>query len=199
MKYFIFFISLFLISSLNIANAQNTKARFGILLKNGDEHTRIKSNDRAKVNDKFKIVIQALNDSYNYVLYSDGSETMLLNSKKQLKLRNNEKLVLPGKNDYYEFDEQNNKAFLYVINSKSAVKDIENLFSSGNTVSSSKWKIVEDKLVKQIKSDLNDNSDQPISIAGNVRSLEDDKIDKLLQTFSDKKMIFKKYQVEIKK
>jgi len=198
MKYFVLILTAFLIS-LNISNAQTTKARFGILLKNGDEHTRIKSNDRAKVSDKFKIVIQALNDSYNYVLYSDGSETTLLNSKKQLKLKNNDRLVLPGKNDYYEFDEQNSKAFLYVINSKTAVKDIENLFASGNTVSCAKWKSIEDKIVKQIKSDLNDNSDQPISIAGNVRSLEEDKMDRLLQTFSDKKMIFKKYQIEIKK
>jgi len=198
MKYIIFLITVFFLSS-GLTSGQSTKARFGILLKNGDQHTRIKSNDRAKVNDKFKIVIQALNDSYNYVLYSDGTETLLLNSKKQSKLKTNDRLILPGKSDYYEFDDQNSNAFLYVINSKKPVKEIDNLFASGNSVSSTKWKAVEDKIIKSIKSDLNDNSDQPISIAGNVRSLEDDKLDKLLQTFSDKKMIFKKYQIEIKK
>ena len=71
---FVIFFSFWVCNDLN---AQTTKANIGIILKKGNEHSRIKSVDRARANDQFKIVVVPLNDSYNYVLYSDGSEAPL--------------------------------------------------------------------------------------------------------------------------
>lgn len=195
----VYFLSAFFFFTVFNFGQNEVKTKMALLLKKNDDFVRLKANDRIKVNDKFFIVVQPLSDSYNYVIFTEGNETSLLNNLKDVKIKKNNKLILPSNSDYFQFDGNSSNAEFNIISSSKSLAEIDNLFKTSSTIETDKWKKVEEKLVKDNKVNLNDDSDSPISIAGNVRSIDSKEIDKHLLTFSDKKLILKKYKLEIKK
>lgn len=195
----VYFLSAFFFFTVFNFGQNEVKTKMALLLKKNDDFVRLKANDRIKVNDKFFIVVQPLSDSYNYVIFTEGNETSLLNNLKDVKIKKNNKLILPSNSDYFQFDGNSSNAEFNIISSSKSLAEIDNLFKTSSTIETDKWKKVEEKLVKDNKVNLNDDSNSPISIAGNVRSIDSKEIDKHLLTFSDKKLILKKYKLEIKK
>lgn len=195
----VYFLSAFFFFTVFSFGQNEVKTKMALLLKKNDDFVRLKANDRIKVNDKFFIVVQPLSDSYNYVIFTEGNETSLLNNLKDVKIKKNNKLILPSNSDYFQFDGNSSNAEFNIISSSKSLAEIDNLFKTSSTIETDKWKKVEEKLVKDNKVNLNDDSNSPISIAGNVRSIDSKEIDKHLLTFSDKKLILKKYKLEIKK
>lgn len=179
--------------------AQNVKAKVAVMLKSKDQILRLKSSDRVKVGDEIRIFVQPETDCFVYVLFSDSKETNLLNYRSSsYKLKKDSKLTLPSNSEFYQFDDKSNKSTLVIYCSQNQIYEIENAFKDIACIENKKWKETEILLAKNNKINLNTKSDKPISIAGNVRSLNDDFQNKL-QLFSDDKVIIKKFDIEIKK
>jgi hypothetical protein len=201
MKIFPFLLVSLLIIFFSTGLAQQAKiqANIGLLKKSGDKITRIKTNDRAMVGDQMRIFIQPLQDSYLYVIYSDGINTHLLTTKEtETNIKKNKVLLLPSDTEFYVFDDKSKNGFVTIICSSTPVSDIESNFKGKSELKHKEWAILEAKLTKEFKTDLHKKSDKPISIAGNVRGMNDD-FRNQLQTFSDEKVIMKKFTLEIKK
>jgi hypothetical protein len=192
---------LFLVCALLIVNLfpQEVKSKIGVMLKSGDQINRLKTIDRAKVGDQLRIFVQPQTECYVYVIFSDTKESNLLNFKTGgYKIKKESKLTLPSSNEYYEFDNQSTKAYLTIFCSPSSLNELENLFKNKSSIEHKKWIEAENLITKNNQINLNNKTEKPISIAGNVRSLNDDFQNKL-QLFSDKKLILKRFEIEIKK
>lgn len=201
MKNFLFLLIpvLIIFSRNGLAQQAKIQANIGLLKKSGDKITRIKTNDRALVGDQMRIFIQPMQDSYIYVIYSDGITSNLLTSKEpETILKKNKVLLLPSDTEFYVFDDKSNKGIVTLICSSTPLTDIESNFKGKTELKHKDWVNLEKKLTKELKVDLHKKSDKPISIAGNVRGMNDD-FRNQLQTFSDDKVIMKKFTLEIKK
>ena len=172
------------------------KAKIAILHKAGEEYTSLRSKDRLKAGEMIRIFILPQNNCYVYVIHSDDKESALLYSDKAKAFKDT--LMLPSASEYYIFDDQSPTAKITILCSLEKIQDIEKLFDKKETNSLSGWNKVEMKLVKESKKELNEVSDKPFPIAGNVSAINEDFLEQIL-TFTGNKLLIRKYELEIKK
>ena len=191
-------ISLFLFfSPLFHADSKDTiKAKIAILHKAGDEYTSLRNKDRLKAGEMIRIFILPLSNCYVYVVHTDNKESVLLFSEKAKAIKDT--LLLPSASEYYVFDAESPDAKITVLCSLDKIDDIEKLFKGKESGSVSKWNTLEAKLLKENKKDLNETSDKPFPLAGNVSAVNEDFLEQIL-TFAGNKMLIRKYELEIKK
>ena len=172
------------------------KVKIAILHKAGDAYTSLRSKDRLKAGEMIRIFILPLNNCYVYVVHSDNKESVLLYGDKAKAVKDT--LMLPSPSEYYIFDDQSPTAKITILCSLDKIKDIENLFDKKESSNVGDWNKVEMKLIKDSKKELNELSDKPFPIAGNVSAVNEDFIEKIL-TFEGNKLLIRKYELEIKK
>jgi hypothetical protein len=176
------------------------KAKIAILHKSGEIYNPLKTKDRIKAGEMLRIFILPANlpkaDCFVYVVHSGAKESFLL-CKTQLKSQK-DTLLLPNPDDYYIFDEAGVKEKITVFCSTKKITEIEKLFVTSELVPSSFWNDIETKLITLNKSNLNENSDKPFPLAGNVSAVNEDFIE-TMQLFVGKDMLIRKYEIEVKK
>ena len=176
--------------------ADTVKAKIAILHKAGEIYNPLKTKDRLKAGEMLRVFVLPVNDCFVYVVHSDEKESFLL-CKSVLKSRQ-DTLLLPNPEDYYIFDEPGVKERITIFCSLKKINEIEIFFSKSETASSGLWNDIETKLIGLNKSRLNENSDKPFPIAGNVSAVNEDFID-AMQMFVGKDMLIRKYEIEVKK
>ncbi len=182
-----------------IAQQSKVQANIGLLKQSGTKVNRLKTNDRVSVGDQMRIFVQPLQDSYIYVIFSDGITAHFLNGKESEKrIKKNKMLLLPSDTEFYVFDDKSSKGYVTIVCSPVSLEEIETAFKNEQELKHKDWTNLETNLTKNLKADLHKKSDKPISIAGNVRGMNDD-FRNQLQTFSDEKVIMKKFTLEVKK
>ena len=194
----ILFIALLIFAQPHLySNPKDTiKAKIAILHKAGDEYTSLRNKDRLKAGEMIRIFILPLNNCYVYVVHSDDKESVLLYGDKVKALKDT--LILPSPSEYYVFDDQSPTAKITILCSFDKINDIEKLFDKKESNNLSAWNKVELKLVKENKKELNEVSDKPFPIAGNVSAVNEDFLEQIL-TFVGNKILIRKYELEIKK
>lgn len=184
--------------SENISAQDKIQIKVGIFQKIGEESIRLKSKDRLKINDEFRIYISPLEAVYVYAIFSDQKSSYLLNAEETKSVWKKDQLVaLPSDSEYYQIDTGTEKCKVTIICSKNKLNSLVKLFSSENVAERKKWDI-EEKKYKTDDLDLNDSSDKPFVIAGNVRGEESEILNKL-QLVKGKSTLIKTYEFEIKK
>ncbi len=173
------------------------KAKIAILHKSGENYTRLKSSDRLFAGDLMRIFVLPLNDCYAYIIHSDNEgATILYDGTK--KMFRQDTLMLPSSSEYYTFDAKSPRAKITIICSLNKIPDIDKLFKDKQEVNNSFWNKVESKVFAENIKDLNDKSDKPFSIAGNVSAINEDFLEQQI-TFTGNNMLIRKYDIEIKK
>ncbi len=197
----LFITSLLVISLLTgfTVNSPGTviKAKIGVMKKSGDDIKKAKSNDNALAGDEVRVFIVPDNDCYVYVVFNDGKNAMLLSAKY---VSAKKALILPGEKNFYKFDKNSKTGEFYVYCSSEKMGEIDKLFKGKNSINSSDWKTVSSKIENENKESVSDDSDKPITMAGNVRgaNVSNEQFQKTLQSFSGKSMIIKKYIFNVK-
>ena len=189
---------LLIISGVLAAQDNLTKVKVGIVDKTGNKTSTLKLRDRVKSGDELSIYVQPMQKSYVYVLCVDDKEVSLLNASKKFLVEKDKLMVLPSESESYKTDDLSPKMSIMVICDKAAVKEIENLFKSKQSVSASQWAAVEKTIAGKSKSGIKDNSGKPITIAGNVRGVNADIVAQL-PAFSAEGKLIRKYDIEVKK
>ncbi len=178
---------------------EGLKLKIGVLRKSGDKITMMKSNDRVKAGDQLRILIQTVNEAYVYAVLVDEKEVTLLNHDKvKSKLAKNKTTFLPSENEFYQVDGNSAKMDILVVGSETPIEQIRNLFASKEVIAKDKWKSYESKLIQETKSNLNQATEKPFHMAGNVRGSNDNYI-KNLPVLQGKGKLLRKYEVEVKK
>ncbi|MCP4022184.1 MAG: DUF4384 domain-containing protein [Desulfobacteraceae bacterium] len=193
-------ISLFFLNSgTSFAQSSLIRAKIGIQISSGEKLKLAKSRDRLKTGDLIRIVIHPEKASYIYVIYSDKNIVSLLSMVEQ-KIKSST-LVLPSVNDYYQIDGKSSFETFAIIISSKGISEIQSIFQSNPTIE--KWSLLEQELKQKSKIKLNEKSDAPFAIAGNVRGgISSDptkSVLKDLKIFSGNGMIVKKYEFKVKK
>ncbi len=176
--------------------ADSVKARIAILHKAGEIYNPLKTKDRLKAGEMIRIFVIPDNDCYVYAIHTGDKESFLLCKSKLTTKKDT--LILPSKDDYYVFDEGGVKEKITIFCSSKKVEDIEKLFKESELISSSSWNDIEKKLITLNKSDLNETSDKPFPLAGNVSSTNEDFMQSM-PLFVGDDMLIRKYEIEIKK
>jgi hypothetical protein len=172
------------------------KAKIAILHKAGEIYNPLKTKDRLKAGEMLRVFVLPVKDCFVYVVHTGDKEAFLL-CKTQLKA-DKDTLLLPNSDDYYVFDEGGIKERITVLCSAKKINEIEKLFNKTELVPSKSWNEVETKLISMNKSDLNENSDKPFPLAGNVSAVNEDFIE-TMQLFVGKDLLIRKYEIEVKK
>ena len=176
------------------------KAKIAILHKAGEIYNSLKTKDRLRAGEMLRVFVLPANppgaDCFVYVVHSGSKESFLL-CKTQLKSKQ-DTLLLPNSDDYYIFDEAGVKERITIFCSAKKINEIEKLFAMSELAPSSSWNEVETKLIALNKSNLNETSDKPFPLAGNVSAVNDDFIESM-QLFVGKDMLIRKYEIEVKK
>ncbi len=191
---------LFNFSLFGFAPNDTVKAKIAILHKAGEIYNPLKTKDRLRAGEMLRIFVLPANppgaDCFVYVVHTGNKESFLL-CKTQLKAKK-DTLILPNQDDYYVFDEAGIKERITIFCSAKKINEIEKLFAKSELAPSSSWNDIETKLIALNKSNLNENSDKPFSLAGNVSAVNEDFIE-TMQLFVGKDMLIRKYEIEVKK
>lgn len=195
-----FLVVLILLPHAAQAQQEEVSAHIGILLLLGnDQHKPMKTNDRAFAGDKIRVFVKPAWDSYVYVVNSDDNTSTLLNGgKESFALPYKTLMTLPSEEEWYVFDDQSSQSVTTVVVAHSPLPAVEALFGDSITVSLAEWQELEAQLMDDSTEDLTEQTDKPISIAGNVRSLNED-FAKKLRSYTAKNVLVKKYVAAIKK
>lgn len=172
------------------------KAKIAILHKAGEIYNPLKTKDRLKAGEMLRVFVLPAKDCFVYVVHSGDNESFLL-CQTQLKAKK-DTLLLPNPEDYYIFDEAGIKERITIFCSAKRINEIEKLFAKSELAPSSSWNDIETKLLALNKLNLNENSDKPFSLAGNVSAVNEDFIE-TMQSFVGKDMLIRKYEIEVKK
>ncbi len=175
------------------------RAKIGIQINSLKKNKLAKSRDRLKPGDLLRIYVHPEKASYIYIIYSDGQDISLLSMIEQKILSSS--LVLPSVNEYYEIDGKSNVERFTIICSPKEIVEITQFFKSNPSFEN--WEPLEQTLEEKSKIQLNDKSDIPFAIAGNVRSgLSPDQnssMVKKLKIFTGNYMVVKKYEFRVAK
>ncbi|MCF8268087.1 MAG: DUF4384 domain-containing protein [Ignavibacteriales bacterium] len=193
---------LILAISLKTISAQEItdkiKVKMGVMVHSGNKFERLKSKDKLAPGDEFRIFLQPLQDAYLYVIITDENESTLLTPTVQKQsFKANKMVYLPSEAEYYSFDNKSKNPGIAIICSGKRNTQIEKLFASGTSIESSKWQAFETKLETE-KQDVDEKSDKPFVIAGNVRAANDDFMNQMYM-LSGKDILLKTYDLQIKK
>ncbi len=178
---------------------QNIRAKIGVQISSSGKSKLAKSRDRLKSGDLLRIYVHPEKASYIYVVYSDKKDISLLSMTQQRILSSS--LVLPSVNEYYEIDGASKFERFTIICSPKEINEIPHFFDSNPSFK--KWEALEKELDDKSKIQLNEKSDTPFAIAGNVRGgISPDQgssLVKKLKIFTGKSMVVRKYEFKIKK
>jgi hypothetical protein len=176
--------------------SDSVKAKIAILHKAGDNYSSLRSKDRLRAGEMLRIFIEPVNECYVYVVHADIKEATLLYGDDSPAV--NKILLLPSENDYYVFDDSSPEERIIVFCSVMKSAEFEKLFNKKETISRKEWNKFETRILKEHKKQLNDKTDKPFPIAGNVSALNDEFLDQV-QTFVGKNVLIRKFEFEIKK
>jgi hypothetical protein len=176
--------------------SDSIKAKIAILHKAGDSYSSLRSKDRLRAGEMLRIFVQPINKSFIYVVHADIKEATLLYRNDNPVI--NEILLLPSSNDFYVFDDSSPEAKIIIFCSAKRSNELEKLFLNKESISRNEWNKFEKNILKEHKKYLNDKTDKPFPIAGNVSSVNDEFLDQV-QTFVGKNIVIRKYELEIKK
>lgn len=172
------------------------KTKVGIFTTNKGKQVTLKSNDKLKVGDMFRIYLKCFSPQYNYIIYVDNKSAKLLNFSQFNKMNSEDKtLILPSVEEAYKVDATNPSIKIFVISSKKSFDEIKNKFEQSK-IDLDSWKDFEQELIKKQKN-LTNSSDKPFSIAGNVRGVEE--IFNQLPLLTNRELIIRTYEIEVKK
>jgi hypothetical protein len=176
--------------------SDSVHAKIAILHKAGDLYNPLRAKDRLKAGEMLRVFVLPEKDCFVYVIHTGKSESFLLcNTKLKAK---QDTLFLPNHDDYYIFDEGGVKERITVFCSAKKIKEIDDAFSKTELIKSNTWNQLETKLITRNKADLNEDSDKPFPLAGNVSSVNEDFIESM-PLFVGTDMLIRKYEIEVKK
>lgn len=193
MKYLLLFIFF-----VPFINAQEITVGIGVMHKEKSLVSRLKTFDRARAGDEIRIFVKPKTDSYVYVVSYDDEQAFLLNpdySTQQMDAGH--LLILPSDEDFYVFDSNEEKSNITVLCSYEPLNSVTSLFNEEALASADGWKEMEDDLVDAAKTDLSEEPDKPVSMAGNVRVINNN-FENKLQYFTDDTLIIKRYIISVK-
>lgn len=195
------FLSALLVISiiLPISAQSRVSAKIGIQIRSSGKVFRAKAKHRITSDDKLRIYVLPEEDSFVYFFHTDKKMVNLLHIesyKGHTKKKN--PIILPiHKNESYQFDGTSQTESFIIVCSPFEISEVSELLSSGN-IPYSEWNVLEKKLSRKSNIDISDTGEDPISIAGNVRSLEDPFL-KMMPTFSGESLLIKKYEFKVRK
>jgi hypothetical protein len=178
------------------APGDTVKAKIAVLHKAGEMYNPLKSKDRLKAGEMLRIFVLPEKSCYVYAVHTGDKESFLL-CKAKLDSKK-DTLVLPNPDDYYTFDEGGIKEKIIIFCSAEKITEIENIFKDSELINRNAWNETETKLIALNKSNLNETSDKPFPLAGNVSSVNADFIE-TMPLFVGQDMIIRKYEIEVKK
>jgi hypothetical protein len=193
------FIVLLILNPFDAVFAQTgVKTKIGIMMLSGNKVQRVKSNDRAFVGDKFRVFVKPLVNGHVYVVYTDSGESLLLNhGSSNFTIDADHTLILPDEENFYAFDDNSSNAVIDVYVSSGKLDMLETAFGTMKLPSST-YEGIKNDIVNRVKTEVRDETEESIVMAGNVRGINQD-FGKKLQTFSDSEIVLKQYHIEIKK
>jgi|SRR5690554_4094636 len=176
--------------------SDTVKAKIAVLHKTGEIYNPLKTRDRLKAGEMLRIFVLPEKDCFVYTIHTGEKESFLL-CKAKLSA-GKDTLILPTPEDYYVFDEGGVKEKITILCSKNKIDEVEKLFKDSEIIKSDNWNSTEEKIIAMNKENLNESSDKPFPLAGNVSSVNSDFIESM-QSFIGKDVLIRKYEIEIKK
>lgn len=162
--------------------------------------------------DKFKIMFEAEDRCYFYILFKGSDEkTLVLYPKKFESNRHlaieNESTFLPSKYDWFTLDEKTGKETLYVLVSPETLPEIESLLEQYYSASSESRDRVGQLIVNFIDKKESFNrpliakAEKPIQIGGAIRSLSssalpENEISKFTEEITVEEFFIRTYSIE---
>lgn len=179
---------------------QLVHAKVAIQVVSNGKVTTARSKDKLAKGDKLRLYIEPQEEMFLYVVHTDQNATGLLAKTNTSATAASELVVLPSESEYYEIDGNSSFEQITIICAKKRQSKIEALFSE-NAPSLAAWQETELALLQQYQIDLNESTDKPFGIAGNVRNLGDESssiIEQMIM-YSGKSMVIKRYEFRVKK
>ena len=179
---------------------QLVHAKVAIQVVSNGKVTTARSKDKLAKGDKLRLYIEPQEEMFLYVVHTDQNATGLLAKTNTSATAASELVVLPSESEYYEIDGNSSFEQITIIFAKKRQPKIEALFSE-NAPSLAAWQETELALLQQYQIDLNESTDKPFGIAGNVRNLGDESssiIEQMIM-YSGKSMVIKRYEFRVKK
>lgn len=177
-------------------------AKLGIQIISQSEMRRARSQDRLLQGDKIRVFIEPQFDAFVYVVHSDGTTASLLTplQSNMSKTAAGIRLILPSAGEYYQVDGASRTERLTIICSSARQPEIEALFRTEGA-SHQSWVASEKRLLQANKIEMNEMTEKPIPIAGNVRDLEqtNDFFATGLVSYSGKESVIKLYRFRVQK
>ena len=149
---------------------QLVHAKVAIQVVSNGKVTTARSKDKLAEGDKLRLYIEPQEEMFLYVVHTDQNATGLLAKTNTSATAASELVVLPSESEYYEIDGNSSFEQITIICAKKRQPKIEALFSE-NAPSLAAWQETELALLQQYQIDLNESTDKPFGIAGNVRNL----------------------------
>lgn len=179
---------------------QIVSAKIGVQVISGDVVKRAKSSDRLKKGDKLRIFIEPDVKMYVYVVHRDHHKLGLLSKLPVELTKAKERIILPSTTEFYEVDGTSSMEKLTILCSPNRLEIVE-LFFGSEMHSISDWETIENKLLEQSAIDLNEETDKPFAIAGNVRDTgsQNEQFLANLKLYSGKSLALKRYEFRVKK
>ncbi len=186
--------ALFIVFALSAQTLVKTKA--GILVSSGKDLLKLKSNSVLKTDDKYRILLKPDSGGYGYFVLISGKNAKLLTSGRAYK---DQILAYPAKGDFIKVPGKGDHS-VHLIFSLKKLSDIDNLFKSGKDASTDSFLKLMAKL-KKSKTNVTDDSQVDIVIAGNARGNQDlmdkDFLQKL-KPFATKDVLTLEYKIKVK-
>ncbi len=186
--------ALFIVFALSAQTLVKTKA--GILVSSGKDLLKLKSNSVLKTDDKYRILLKPDSGGYGYFVLVSGKNAKLLTSGRAYK---DQILAYPAKGDFIKVPGKGDHT-VHLIFSLKKLGDIDNLFKSGKDASTDTFLKLMAKL-KKSKTNVTDDSQVDIVIAGNARGNQDlmdkDFLQKL-KPFATKDVLTLEYKIKVK-
>ena len=179
---------------------QLVHAKVAIQVVSNGKVTTARSKDKLAKGDKLRLYIEPQEEMFLYVVHTDQNATGLLAKTNTSATAASELVVLPSESEYYEIDGNSSFEQITIICAKKRQSKIESLFSE-NAPSLAAWQETELALLQQYQIDLNESTDKPFGIAGNVRNLGDESssiIEQMIM-YSGKSTVIKRYEFRVKK
>ena len=184
--------------TLSAEEAVIVRARIGIELRQGMQSRPAKARERVAVGDKFRLyAIPEPEPGYIYVVYADKESASLLNETGQIEIPKNMPLIAPSRDKLYEFDASSPLVFITIICSAKKLPELEPLLAQ-EEYPFSKWKDIEQMLIKRSEIDLSQIPLKPWPLTGTVR-IHDVAFLKQLKISSGKSLVVKTYEFRIRR
>ena len=185
----------------DLTKAQNpVRVIIGVQVKSGKNFFWTRTNNRLKAGDSLRVYVIPASEAYIYVVHTDRKNVTLLNDKTaSTRTQKDSLLILPSTNAYYRIDGASEIEQFTIVCSPTERTDIVKLFGA-HEISYSSWTALEKPLLERSKIDLNEVSEKPFTLAGNVRAIGKDSLAAAkLKTFTGDSLLVKRYEFSVEK